>query len=116
MELKIFNSHSKLFAMFAMASDNGSNMVAVWPIDRLAFPGGNPLPPFSDLSKSELWRGLYSLSESVMEGVRERRDYYVRKIRWDVTWPAHCDEAIREELALVIWQDYSDAVNRNVAF
>jgi hypothetical protein len=67
MELKIFNSHSKLFAMFAMASDNGSNMVAVWPIDRLAFPGRNPLPPFSDLSKSERWRGLYSLSESVME-------------------------------------------------
>jgi hypothetical protein len=51
-----------------------------------------------------------------MEGVRERRYFYVRKIRWDVTWRAHCDEATREELSLVIWQDYSDVVNWNVAF
>jgi hypothetical protein len=51
-----------------------------------------------------------------MEGVSERRDFYVRKIRWDVTWRAHWDEATREELALVIWQDYSDVVNWNVAF
>jgi hypothetical protein len=43
--------------------------------------------------------------------VRERRDFYVRTIRWDVTWRAHCDDATREELALVIWQDYSDVVN-----
>jgi hypothetical protein len=32
-----------------------------------------------------------------MEGVRERRDFYVRTIRWDVTCRAHCDEATREE-------------------
>jgi hypothetical protein len=51
-----------------------------------------------------------------MEGVIGRRDLYIRKIRWDVTLRAHCDEATREELALVIWQDYSDVVNWNVAF
>jgi hypothetical protein len=51
-----------------------------------------------------------------MDGVRERRDYYDRTIRWDVTWRAHCDEATREELALVIWKDYSEVVNWNVAF
>jgi hypothetical protein len=52
-----------------------------------------------------------------MEGVRERMDFYVRTIRWDVKWRrAHCDEATREELALVIWQDYIDVVNWNVAF
>jgi hypothetical protein len=51
-----------------------------------------------------------------MEGVRERGDLYLRTIRWDVTWRAYCDEATREELALVIWQDYSDVVNWNVAF
>jgi hypothetical protein len=51
-----------------------------------------------------------------MEGVRERKDFYVRTIRWDVTLRAHCDEATREELALVIWRDYSDVVNWNVAF
>jgi hypothetical protein len=48
--------------------------------------------------------------------VRDRRDFYVRTIRWDVTWRAHCDEATREELAIVIWKDYSDVVNWNVAF
>jgi hypothetical protein len=31
-------------------------------IDRLGFPGKKQLPPFSDPSKSEGWRGLYSLS------------------------------------------------------
>jgi hypothetical protein len=51
-----------------------------------------------------------------MEGVRERRDFYVRTKRWDGTWRAHCDKAAREELALEIWQDYSDVVNWNVAF
>jgi hypothetical protein len=51
-----------------------------------------------------------------MEGVREKRDLYVRTIRWDVTWRALCDEETREELALVIWKDYSDVVNWNVAF
>jgi hypothetical protein len=51
-----------------------------------------------------------------MERVRDRRDFYVRTIRWDVTWRAHCDEATREELAIVIWKDYSDVVNWNVAF
>jgi hypothetical protein len=51
-----------------------------------------------------------------MEGVRERSDFYARTIRWDVTWRAHSDEATREELALVIWEDYSDVVNWNVAF
>jgi hypothetical protein len=51
-----------------------------------------------------------------MERVRERRDLYVGTIRWDVTWRAHCDDATREELALVIWQEYSDVVNWNVAF
>jgi hypothetical protein len=51
-----------------------------------------------------------------MEGVRKRRDFYVKTIRWDVTWRAYCDEATREELALVIWQDYSDVVSWNVAF
>jgi hypothetical protein len=51
-----------------------------------------------------------------MEGVRERRYFYMRMIRWDVTWRAHCDEETREELAIVIWQDYSDVVNWNVAF
>jgi hypothetical protein len=51
-----------------------------------------------------------------MEGVRERRYFYMRTIRWDVTWRAHCDEETREELAIVIWQDYSDVVNWNVAF
>jgi hypothetical protein len=51
-----------------------------------------------------------------MEGVGERRYLYVRKIRWDVTWRAYCDEATREELVLVIWKDYSDVVNWNVAF
>jgi hypothetical protein len=51
-----------------------------------------------------------------MEGVRERRGFYVRKIRWAVTRRAHCDEATREELALAIWKDYSDEVNWNVSF
>jgi hypothetical protein len=50
-----------------------------------------------------------------MDGVRERRDSYARTIQWDVTWRAHCDEK-GKELALVIWQDYSDVVNWNVAF
>jgi hypothetical protein len=51
-----------------------------------------------------------------MEEVGERRDLYVRTIRWDVTWRAHCDEAKMEELALLIWQYYSDVVNWKVAF
>jgi hypothetical protein len=51
-----------------------------------------------------------------MEVVREWRDFYARTIRWDVTWRAHGDEETREDLALVIWQDYSDVVNWNVAF
>jgi hypothetical protein len=51
-----------------------------------------------------------------MDGVREMKDNYARTIRWDVTWRAQCDEATREELDLVIWQDYSDVVNWNVAF
>jgi hypothetical protein len=59
--------------------------------------------------------GVY-IAYRCMEVVRERRDLYVRTIRWDVTWRAHCDEATREELALVIWQDYSDVVNWNVEF
>jgi hypothetical protein len=59
--------------------------------------------------------GVY-IAYRCMEGVRERRYFYVRTIRWDVTWRAHCDEATREELALVIWQDYSDVLNWNVAF
>jgi hypothetical protein len=82
--------------------------------DRLGFLGRKQLPPFSDPSKSEGWRGY--IARRCMNGVRERRDFYVRTIRWDVTWRAHCDEATREELALVIWQDYSDVVNWNVAF
>jgi hypothetical protein len=84
------------------------------PPDRQWFEREGQLPPFSDPSKSEGWWGLYSLS---VYGRRERRERVsVRTIRWDVTWRALCDEAAREELALVIWQDFSDAVNWNVAF
>jgi hypothetical protein len=49
-------------------------------------------------------------------GVRERRDSYARTIRWNVTWRAQSDEATTEELALLIWQDYSDSMNWNVEF
>jgi hypothetical protein len=67
------------------------------------------------IRRSQRVGGVY-IAYRCMEGVSERRDFYVRKIRWDVTWRAHWDEATREELALVIWQDYSDVVNWNVAF
>jgi hypothetical protein len=45
--------------------------------------------------------GVY-IAYRFMQEVRERRDFYVRTIRWDVTWRAHCDEATREELSIVI--------------
>jgi hypothetical protein len=45
--------------------------------------------------------GVY-LAYRCMEGVTERRDFYVRTIQWDVTWRAHCDEATREELTIAI--------------
>jgi hypothetical protein len=67
------------------------------------------------ISRSQRVGGVY-IAYRCMGGVRERRDFYVRKIRWDVTWRAHCDEATREGLAIVIWQDCSDVVNWNVAF
>jgi hypothetical protein len=70
---------------------------------------------YSLIRRSKRVGGVY-IAFRCMEGVRERRDFYVRTIRWDVTWRAHCDEATREELALVIWKDYSDMVNWNVAF
>jgi hypothetical protein len=59
--------------------------------------------------------GVY-IAYRCIEEVRKRRDFFDRTIRWDVTWRAHCDEATREELALVIWKDYSVVVNWNVAF
>jgi hypothetical protein len=65
--------------------------------------------------RSQRVGGVY-IAYRCIEGVREMRDLYVRTVRWDVTWRAHCDEATREELGLVIWQDYSDVVNWNVAF
>jgi hypothetical protein len=61
------------------------------------------------IRRSQRVGGVY-ISYRCMEGVRERRYFYVRTIRLDVAWRAHCDEATREELALVIWQDYSDVV------
>jgi hypothetical protein len=67
------------------------------------------------IRRSQRVGGVY-ISYRCMEGVIERRDLYVRTIRCVVTWRAHCDEATREERALVIWQDYSDGVNWNVAF
>jgi hypothetical protein len=69
----------------------------------------------SVIRRSQRVGGVY-IAYRCMEGVRERRDFYVIKIRWDVTWRARCDEATREELALVIWKDYSDVVNCNLAF
>jgi hypothetical protein len=67
------------------------------------------------IRRSQRVGGVY-IAYLCMEGVRERRGFYVRTIRWDVTWRAHCDEATRKELALVIYQDYSDVVNWNAAF
>jgi hypothetical protein len=67
------------------------------------------------IRRSQRVGGVY-IAYRFMEGVRERRDLYVRTIRWDVTGRAHCDDATREELAIVIWKDYSDVVNWNVAF
>jgi hypothetical protein len=61
------------------------------------------------IRRSQRVGGVY-ITYRCMEVVRERRDLYVRMIRWDVTWRAHCDEATREELALVIWKDYSDVI------
>jgi hypothetical protein len=66
------------------------------------------------IRRSQRVGGAY-IGYRCMEGVRERRDFYVRTIRWYVTWRAHCDEETREELALVIWKDCSDVVNWNVA-
>jgi hypothetical protein len=43
--------------------------------DRLGFPGEKQLPTFSDQSKSEGWRGLYSLS---VHGRSERKEGFVR--------------------------------------
>jgi hypothetical protein len=67
------------------------------------------------IRRSQRVGGAY-IAYRCMKGVSERRDFYVRAIRWYVTWKADCDEATREELALVIWQDYSDVVNWNLAF
>jgi hypothetical protein len=62
------------------------------------------------IRRSQRVGGVY-IAYQCMEGVIERSDFYVRTIRWDVTW-----RATREELALVIWQDYSDEVNWNLSF
>jgi hypothetical protein len=67
------------------------------------------------IRRSQRVAGVY-IAYRCMEGVRERRDLYVRTMQWDVNWRAHCNEATREELAIVIWQDYSDGVNWNLAF
>jgi hypothetical protein len=67
------------------------------------------------IRRSQRVGGFY-IAYRCMEGVIARRDFYVRTIRWDVTWRAHCDEATREELALAIWQYCSDVLNWNVAF
>jgi hypothetical protein len=67
------------------------------------------------IRRSQRVVGVY-IAYQCMEGVRERRDLYVITIRWVVTWRDHRDDATREELALLIWQDYSEVVNWNVAF
>jgi hypothetical protein len=56
------------------------------------------------IRRSQRVGGVY-VAYRCMEGVRERTDLYVRTIRSDGTWRAHCDEATREEFALVIWKD-----------
>jgi hypothetical protein len=82
--------------------------------DRLGLQGESSYL-LSLIRRSQRVGGVY-IAYRCMEGVGERRDFYVRTIRWDVTWRAHCHEATSEELALVIWQDYSDVVNWNVSF
>jgi hypothetical protein len=69
----------------------------------------------SPIRRSQRVGGVY-VAYRCMEGVIERSYFYVRTIRWYVTWRAHCDEATREDLDLVIWHDYSDVVNWKVAF
>jgi hypothetical protein len=54
------------------------------------------------IRRSQRGGGVY-IAYRCVEGVRERRDLFVRTIRWDVTWRAHSDEGTREELTLVIW-------------
>jgi hypothetical protein len=76
---------------------------------------GESICLLSLIRRSQRAGGVY-IAYRCMKGVIERSDFYVRTIRWDVTWRAHCDVATREELALVIRQDYSDVVNWNVAF
>jgi hypothetical protein len=49
-------------------------------------------------------------------GRSERQEGILRTIRWNVTLRAHNEDEKWEEMALVVWQDYSVVVNWNVAF